>query len=151
MLSSFLKRAGIGFLIGIALGNLIAWLTSGGNGNIYNPAFVARIGGAAPAAICQTLLSGLLGAVSMGTMVFYEIERWPLALSTAAHFLAIEAFYVPIALVLGWAATPAELLISVAIQLVVFILIWLVMYLRYKAQVRVLNELLKKRKGGNET
>lgn len=150
MLSSVLKRAGIGFLIGMAVGNLIAWMTSAGSGMIYNPAFMERMGGLTAAMIIQTLLSGLLGAVSMAGMAFYEIDRWPLALGTAAHFLIIEAFYVPIALVLRWVEGPAELLISMAIQLVIFILIWLIMYLRYKAQVRELNELQKNRKGGND-
>ena len=151
MLASFWKRAGIGFLMGMVIGNMIAWLTSAGGGAFYSAEFASRLGGMVPAAILQTLLSGLLGAGSMGSTVVYEIERWPLALSTAAHYLIIEAFYVPVALLLEWVDSLPALLISMGIQLIIFFIIWLIMYLRYKAQVRELNELLKKGKGGKNT
>lgn len=134
--------------MGMIIGNVIAWLTSGGDEAFYSADFVARMGGTTSAIILQTLLSGLLGAGSMGSTVVYEIERWSLALSTAAHYLIIEAFYVPTALLLGWVGSLPALLINMGIQLIIFLIIWIIMYLRTKAQVRELNELMKKRKGG---
>jgi len=148
--ASFLKRAGIGFLMGMAVGDLISWLTGAFGSSIVSPALLARMNGEAGAIVVQTLLSGLYGMATMGGTVLYDIERWPLALATAVHCLIVAGLYAPIALLLGWAAGAADVLVMVGILLAAFFLIWLVMYLRYKAQVRGMNEMIQKRGGIKE-
>ena len=46
---------------------------------------------------------------------------------------------------LGWADSATEILIVEGILLVAYFIIWLVIYLRYKKEVRSLNEMLNKR------
>lgn len=140
--------AAIGFLPGVVMGNLIAWFSGG---TLVNTKLVPLMGSDAGAVILQSLLSGLLGAIAMGGVVVYKIERWPLALSSVVHFLLIVITYVSIALTAGWIQSAKELFIMLGIQLTVYFIIWLIMYLRYKAQVRELNELLaQSREPGRE-
>ena len=130
----------IGFFAGALMGNLIAWLTGG---TLVNARLLAWTGSEALAVLVQTLLSGFMGAVAMGGVLLHEIERWPMALSAAVHWLLIEAVYVPVALGLGWVENGTELLIMMIVQLVVYLIIWVIMFLRWRAQVKQLNRLLK--------
>ncbi|MBR5109516.1 MAG: DUF3021 domain-containing protein [Clostridia bacterium] len=148
MLASFWKRAGIGFLFGLFIGNLIAWFTGG---VIVSPILVERMGSEAAAIVVQTLCSGIYGVITMGGTLLYDVERLPLALATALHCLLVIGPYMPLALLLGWESEISDILIVWCFQLAAFFIIWLIMYLRYKAQVRELNELMKKDKGGNGT
>ena len=148
MLASFWKRAGIGFLIGLAAGNLIAWFTGG---VIVSPLLVERMGTERAAIALQTLCSGLYGVITMTGTLLYDVERMPLALATGLHCLLVIVPYMPLALLLGWESEITDILIVWCFQLTAFFIIWLIMYLRYKAEVRELNELQKKEKGGKNT
>ena len=145
MILKTLKRAGIGFLLGIVVGNVIAHLTGGFGSNALIPVsdiLLDRVGSnVLTAQAVQTLLSGVYGAICFAGISFYEIDRWPLALATAAHFLSMVLIYMPGALFLGWVEGLDSLLIMLCIQIVVFFIIWLIMWLIYKAQVKELNEL----------
>ena len=139
-----LKRAGIGFLLGIVVGNLITWIPGITSGKMISPDLIVSIGSGAGAMAVQTLVMGLYGALAMGGMTLYEIERWPLAMSTAVHYLIIAVSFVVMDLLLRWNSSPAEILVVEAILLAVFSLIWLIMFLRYRSQVRRLNAELRK-------
>ena len=144
MLKKTLKMAGIGFLIGVVAGNLIAVLT--GNSDTGEFTFASRqllnMSGGSPviAMILQSLLSGVYGAACLAGVVFYDIERMPLAAATALHCGVIVLLYVPIALILGWAGG-IELLVIAGMQIAAFFIIWLILYFVYKKQVRELNEM----------
>ena len=137
--------SGIGFLSGMLMGNLIAWLSGG---TLVNTKIAEWCGSETGSIIIQTLLSGLLGAIAMGGVVIHTIESWSLLRCAVVHYLLIEISYVVIATILGWYGSLTELLIVLGIQLIVFAIIWLVMYQRCKAQVRELNELLAKNRTG---
>ena len=141
MRKQFLTLAGIGFVMGMVMGNLIAWFTGG---TLVNARLAAWTGSEAASIVIQTVVSGLLGAIAMGGTMVYEIERWPLLAMSVTHYLMIAVTYVAIALLLGWADSPKKLIRMLLIQLAVYFIIWLIMYLRYRAQVRKLNELLDK-------
>lgn len=147
MLRKALKCAGLGFLIGMIVGNVIAALTgfsAAGGHNIVTPRLLGVTGNNfIPAVILQSLLSGIYGALCFGGIVFYDIERWPLAAATAAHCALIVLSYIPIALFLGWANQPLEFVIVAAVQIVVFFIIWLILYFSYKKQIRELNDMQK--------
>ena len=76
----------------------------------------------------------------MGTLL-YQIERWPLALCSVTHFLVIAGLYVAAALLLGWVGSLRQLLFMLGLQLIAYLIVWLIMALRCKAQVRKLNEI----------
>ena len=134
-----------GFLEGAVVGNLIAFLTSLGSGHmgVVTPTLAARVtlGGAI---VLQSLLTGVLGVAAVGGMLYYEIERWSLAKATVVHFAGIVVAYVGAALALDWLPlTVAAYAISIAVMAFAFGVIWLVMYLRWRAQVHKMNEELK--------
>ena len=148
MLKKTLKMAGIGFLLGIVIGNLIAFLTGNSDtgGVTFAPQKLLDMAGgkAIVAMLLQSLFSGLYGAACFAGMSFYEIERMPLAAATALHCALIILLFVPISLCLGWVSKIETLLMISGIQLVCFFIIWLIMYAGFKKQVKELNELQKK-------
>ncbi|MBR0308853.1 MAG: DUF3021 domain-containing protein [Mogibacterium sp.] len=143
MIRKTLKRTGLGFLIGTNVGNIIAFISVMGHGPIVSAALIASAGSESGAMLIQTLLSGVLGAVAFAGMSFYEIEYWGMLKTMAAHFAVIVAVFVPIALCLGWAETSKDLLIMVLIEAAAYLVIWVIMNERYKAEVRKLNQLIE--------
>ena len=102
-------------------------------------------------ALPQILLGGLPGAVAMGTMVFYDVENWSLLRATVTHFLTVMGVMILACYVLNWFEPwSAAFWIMLAVELVGYIIIWLIMYLCYKKQVRKLNELLEKTRSEQE-
>nr|WP_316623472.1 DUF3021 domain-containing protein [uncultured Ruminococcus sp.] len=145
MLKKTLKAAGIGFLIGVVVGNLIAFLTgNSGTGGVTfaSPQLLDMAGGCGTVSmLLQSLFSGIYGAVCFAGMSFYEIERMPLAAATALHCALIVLLFIPIALLLGWVSDIGTLLMISGMQLVGFFIIWLILYFGYKKQIRELNEM----------
>ena len=129
MLKKTLKMAGIGFLIGIVIGNLIAFLTGNSDtgGVTFAPQKLLDMAGgkAIVAMLLQSLFSGLYGAACFAGMSLYEIERMPLAAATALHCALIILLFVPISLFLGWVSKIETLLMISGLQLVCFFIIWL--------------------------
>ena len=148
------KRAGIGFLIGIMIGDMIAILTgtsSSGGISFTSKQLLDMAGGSAAAAmLLQSLFSGLYGAICFGGMSLYDAERLPLAAATALHCALIVLIFIPISLLLGWVSQTVEVLIISMIQLAVFFIIWLILYFVYKKQVEELNEMMKDYSGRDE-
>ena len=147
MLKKTLKAAGIGFLIGMVVGNLIAFLTGNsdtGGVTFASPQLLDMAGGSGTVAmLLQSLFSGIYGAVCFAGMSFYEIEQMPLAAATALHCALIVLLFIPIALLLGWVSNITEILIIMSIQLICFFIIWLIMWSIYKKQVKELNDMQK--------
>lgn len=139
MMMKFLRRGAIGFPLGILISLVISWAS--GNDRLVSDLLIQRVGSQAGALILDLVLSGFFGFLCMGGTVFYEVENWSLLKATILHCLLVIACFPPLALFLGWVSKPAELLIMTGVQTVCFFLIWLIMYLRYRAEVRELNEL----------
>ncbi|MBO4914914.1 MAG: DUF3021 domain-containing protein, partial [Oscillospiraceae bacterium] len=112
MLKTAVKRAMFGFMLGMAVGNLIAALT--GHPNIVSPSLLQETGSLSAALLVQTIFSGVIGAVGMGGTVLYELERWPLLATDLVHFCLIMVAFIPIASFLGWIVTAKEILIMTA-------------------------------------
>ena len=142
MLVKTLKRMGMGFLLGLAVGNLIAVLT--GHEQIVSAALLERIGSWRAAYLLQTLLSGLIGAASFAGISLYEIDRWPLLLTTLVHYLIYMAVFFPIAVLLGWLETAAQALWMALILAGAHFLIFLIICAVYRARMRELNKMQKK-------
>ena len=147
MLKKTLKFSAVGFLIGVVVGNFIAAMTGMDDPSVFIPVsdqLVGVTGGNIPMAyVLQCLFSGLYGALCFGCMIFYEIERWPLALATGAHCAVIVLTYIPLGFFLGWLGGVVEMLVVAGCQIVAFFIIWLIMWSIYRKQVRELNEMQK--------
>ena len=139
-----LKRAGFGFILGMAVGNVLAALLGGGE--LVSPGLLARCGSLPGALLVQTLLSGVIGAASFAGIGLYDIEGWSLLRTAVVHDLLIEAVYLPVAFALGWVETAAEALLVSGCMTAVYLLVFLSLWAVYKAQVRELNELNEARK-----
>ncbi|MBO7669178.1 MAG: DUF3021 domain-containing protein [Oscillospiraceae bacterium] len=146
MKGKLLVRACIGFLFGIALMFLIPPILNGTpiGGSIYSEELLQRVGSPEAATAVSLLVMGLFGAFCMGGTLFYEIESWPLALATAAHYLVMALGYLIPNRLLCWNMPVKQLLAMEGCMALGFCIIWLIMYLRYKREVRELNELNEK-------
>ena len=149
--NNILKLSVMGFIIGMAVGNLIAILTGFLSSQeqilIFSETLLRRTGSEAGALLAQTLVSGIYGAVCMGGVCVYEIEEWPLLRATLTHYVLIVVCFVPTAVWAGWIrlALP-DCAISLSCQTIAYFIIWLIMYARYQAEVRELNTLLEEQR-----
>ena len=138
MAKKVLKRALMGFVIGMPVGTLIlillSYMTEGG-AVLFTPALLGRTGNEATALLAQTLLSGVVGAVGMG----------------GASWIVYTLVFLPIGFFLGWLEGPADALVMAVIFAVVEAVMTLVMFARYNAQVRQLNELLEEGRQARRT
>ena len=145
MLKAIIRKAELGFSVGLLLGDGIAMLTGslgGGELVLVSGKLLDMIGNIALAFLIQSILSGLYGALTFGTMVFYDIESWPLTVATAAHALVVIGAFVPLSGFLGWASDePIGFLIMIGCQVLGFLIVWIIMYSIYKKQVKEINEL----------
>ena len=128
-------RASIGFVLGILVG--LGFLSITGVGTYY-------VQKGADGLALYLALSGLLGAVGMGGTTIYSLEHWGLLRCTATHFVVTLLAYCAVGFTLGWLdprdpATPYMFLGYV----IAYCIIWLVMCLIYKRQIRRINEALK--------
>ena len=147
MKKKLLIRCALGFPFGMAAMFIVPSLVSGEpiGPVIYTDELLARIGSPAAATALSLLVMGLFGALCVGGTLFYEIESWPLACATAAHYLLMALGYLIPNWLLCW-NMPLKLLLAIeGFMALGFAVIWLIMYLRYKREVLELNKLMKRR------
>ena len=143
MFLTTLKRIGIGILLGITLGNLIAVITgfsTGEESRFVAEGLIQKTGSEAMAFLLQTIFSGLYGAACMAGMSLYEIEHWSMLRSYLVHYFMIIISYIPLAFFLCWVQTVKEIAMITAIQTVAYFIIWMIIYSVYRAQVNELNK-----------
>ena len=124
MLIRNIKRAGIGFLLGMVMCSAISLMMMGPAPQLFIPVsneLVEKCG-------------------SLGTALLVQL----IARASASHCLTIVLCYIPIGLMLDWASKPVEFLIIVGIQIISYFIVWLIIYLIYNKQVNDLNEMIKK-------
>ena len=127
--------AAVGFVLGMLVG--LGFLSITGVG-----AYCMQEG--AGGLVLYLALSGLLGAVGMGGTTIYSLEHWSLLRCTVAHFAITLSAYCAVGFTLGWLdlRDPAMPFMFLGYVIAYFI-IWLVMYLIYKRQIRRINAALK--------
>ena len=150
MFKQVLKLALTGFILGMAIGNIIAIITSfmtQGEALIFAPSLQEKVGSAAMALTLQTLLSGVLGSAGFGGVALYKSKKLGLLAATGIHFVLCMAAYYPIAFFLEWIKPVfSDIITWFFIEAAAFFAIWLTMYIRYRIEIRQLNELLNKEK-----
>lgn len=141
----FFKLLGFGFLLGIAVCNVITVLSS--DNLPAAPELIEKMGSLKAAMLMQMLLSGIYGAVCMGSTVLYEADRLPLALISLLHCMICIIPFIPLSLFLNWSNGIADTLIMAGIQLAAYFIVWLCIYLRYRREIKELNEIQKQSLG----
>ena len=129
-------RAAIGFVPGVLVG--LIFLSFYGIG-----AYCADYGAGRLA--LNLVVSGLLGAVNMGSAAIYSLEHWGVLRCTLTHFVIAMTSYCAVGFALGWIdpREPATLWMLAAC-IVAYFIIWLIMYLISRRKVRRINESLKR-------
>lgn len=94
------------------------------------------------------LITGTLnGAVIMGATIFYDIESWSILRCTVTHFVLTIIVFYTFGFVSGWMKFDnAFFWIFTVMFVAMYFMIWLVMYLSYRRQVRRMNEELREMK-----
>lgn len=138
-MSVFWKRTAILAAVGFALGILVGlgFLTITGVGTYY-------VQKGTDGLALYLALSGLLGAVGMSGTTIYSLEHWGVLRCTATHFVVTLLAYCAVGFTLGWLdlRDPGTLLMLLGYVIAYFI-IWLAMCIKYKRQIRRINEALK--------
>lgn len=140
----FLKMAGLGFLMGVAISGLITAAFTA-EGAPVSEKLAAWAGSARAAMLIQYFASGVYGALCMGGVVLYDSDRLPLTLISFLHCLCCVVPFIPLSLILGWCTGAAEVLIMTGIQLAAYFVIWLIMYLKYRSEVKKMNDIQMKK------
>lgn len=145
--NKILKRAILGFIYGVFIGQTILILESlfTGDGNFYpvmtNLLNIAgtRIG----AVIIQYFLTGIIGVSFAATTVIFEMDRWSIIRQTALHFVINSIVMFAAGFLCGWFPhTVKSTIIWFAIFITVYIIIWFCFTLYYKLKVKQINEKL---------
>ena len=111
---------------------------------------LARSSEGLKAAFPNLVISGIYGAVAMGSSIVYDVEKWSITRATATHFLLVFALYFLLVISMGWFSLSDPVFwIVVGTMVAVYILIWLLQYLSYRRQIREMNDELIKWKSRN--
>ena len=147
MVAKVLKRGAIGFLAGMVMGALIVvfiGFASGTGALFLPPALLAMTGSEAGALLAQMLLSGVFGFIPMAGITFYELDSWGMLKQAVVHYATYMMAFIVIGSLVGWIdPTPADIGLMAGLFAIGHTIIWLIMYARYKSEVRQLNELLR--------
>lgn len=92
--------------------------------------------------ILQFLGSALYGAIPMAGTVVFEKEEWGLLKVTCIHYFSTFIAFTIANFVLGW--FDWEIFgIVVAVMTVIYFIIWLIQYYRYRGEIRRINDELE--------
>ena len=127
------KRTAIRAGAGLALGLLV------GLGFLLFPGGERSAGWVA----AYLLICCAMGGINVGTTTLYEIERWSITRATLAHLAVTLTTFCALALFLGWFRS-ATIWVMLAAFTAAYFIVWLVMYLSCRRQVRKMNEDLKR-------
>jgi len=136
--------APVGVTISLIITIIISLCIGGGE---YLPApqdLIAWCGNEITAVIVQIICSMLIGAVSSGASVIWEIEKWSITKQTLIHFAVFVVTFIPLSYVLNW--MPHNLygaLCYAAMFIGLYVLIWVSIYFPIKAKIKKMNRQLR--------
>lgn len=142
------KRLLLGIPFGIAIGYVITILISVGlqDGEYYPcvPALIETVGTSLHAVILQTVLCGVLGAVSCAGSVLFSLDSWSLLKQSGIYFLILSAAMLPTAYVLYWMEHSFRGAVGYfAMFVLIFLFVWLSQYIGWKIKLKKMNAKLK--------
>ena len=132
--------AAVGFVLGIFVG--LGFLLPYGIGQFYREEGMSGL-------LRHMTFSGLLGMINMGSTFVYDLEHWSILRCTLTHFAITMTCMCAIGFSQGWFSLgdPVTWWI-LGISVIVYFIIWLIIYTRYKREVRRINEALRRWKDG---
>lgn len=135
------------FLIGVGIGSLVeAIISIFLHINIVGVSSFVESVPAGYAKIIQCILYGGFGIVGLLTSKIYKLKIH-LALKTILQFMCLIIYFVIVGTYLRWTST-RNLLISLIIFVVVYLVIWALIYIERKKEVDMINMNLKKNREG---
>ncbi|MDI9470123.1 MAG: DUF3021 domain-containing protein [Bacillota bacterium] len=99
------------------------------------------------AIVFQTILGAICGMVAHAGMCFFDIEKWSLLRASVVHCALILITFLPIGLQLYWFSFDLVAILIMAFAIIlVYALIWLIMYIAWKRDIRQMNRLAEEYK-----
>ena len=146
-MKEFIKRAIMGFVYGVFIGQTIVILESlaGGNGNFYpvSAYLVQHSSSQMAAVIIQYFLTGIIGISFATTTLIFEIDSWSITAQTVLHFVITSVVMFIAGFVCGWFPhTVKSIVIWFVIFIVIYVIMWVGFMLYFKKQTRKINEAL---------
>lgn len=126
--NSFIFRALIGALMGIAICLMLYGFGSYDEIIIDNKPYV----------LMQFIGSALNGIICMGSTIVYDIDNLGLSKVTLLHYVITLVSFFSFNFLLGW-FSEFNIILILAVFTVVYFIIWLVIYLIYKREIRRMN------------
>ncbi|MBQ8567660.1 MAG: DUF3021 domain-containing protein [Oscillospiraceae bacterium] len=147
MKNKIIKRAVMGFFIGIAIGQMICVLISlmSGNGQfiICTPEFTELIGNEAAAAAIQTLLCAVMGSGYSAASVIWESDNLSIAAQSGICFAIYAVFLLPVAYFTNWMEhSVSGVLGYIGIFAASFVFVWVIQYFSWKKKLNAINQKL---------
>ncbi|MCM1155973.1 MAG: DUF3021 domain-containing protein [Roseburia sp.] len=151
MKKKIIMRGVLGLPIGITIGYLITIIISLGWAEGYYapcvPELVTVMGSEIKAVMVQALLCGLLGVGFGISGVIWEIEEWSIVKQTGIYFLIVSVIMMPAAYLTYWMEhSIAGFLSYFGIFAVIFVIVWVIMFVSGRRNVRKLNDGLYRNK-----
>lgn len=150
MAGKVVNRALLGFVLGMLAGVFAAIAVSfaAGEGTLILPDTLNKLGGnQVGALLLQMLVSGLFGIIPMVGTIVYEFDSWGMLEQAVVHYVSYTLPYLCLSSFLGWAGpNSGDPFLTAGLFAMCHGIIWLIMYARYRAEVKTLNELLSKTK-----
>ena len=149
MTKEVIKRALLGFMIGVFIGQTILILESlnAGDGNFYVASAYLETHSRSKlaAVIIQYFITGLIGMTFSAGSIIFELDNWSLLKQTVVHLIVTSVMMYLAGYFCGWFPhTAASTLIWFGVFLVVYIIFWTSFYLYYKKKTREINASLNK-------
>ena len=146
-MKEFIKRAIMGFVYGVFIGQTILILESlaGGNGNFYpvSAYLVQHSSSQMAAVIIQYFLTGIIGISFATTTLIFEIDKWSITAQTALHFVITFAVMLFAGFVCGWFPHKVSgVLVWFVVFVVIYVIMWISFSLYFRRQTKKINEAL---------
>lgn len=148
-MKKIIMRALSGFPIGITIGYLITIFISLRFGEGYYspcvPELISVMKNEINAVIVQTLLCGILGAGFGAGSMIWEIDNWSIVKQTGVYFGIVSVIMMPVAYLLYWMEHSVVGFLSYfGIFVIIFIVVWVIQFIRGKYIVNKMNRNLPK-------
>lgn len=146
-INKIIKRAVMGFIYGIFIGQTILILESlmVGDGNFYavSTYLVNHTSTKIAAVIVQYFITGIIGLCFAATTVIFEMDSWSIIAQTALHFVINSIVMYVSGFLCGWFPhTLGSTLIWFGVFVVVYIIIWICFTMYYRKKIKEINKAL---------
>ena len=144
----YLRLGVIGFIMGALVEFIIVSMINLGRGDFSLIAGnLSERYGDTVAVLLQILLPGLMGAINFATTFVYNNERFNIITATVTHASIVIITILSVGGFMEWfELDPVSIAVFLALMMAIYFMIWLLMYITSRNQVREINEALERRR-----